>query len=50
MSKPVLIILHQERSTPGRVGHDWLAVPLTEQKPLLGICLTRLEHLIFTTY
>ena len=89
MSKPVLIILHQEHSTPGRVGHhfkargipmdvrrprlgeplpetiaehagvvvfggpmsandsddfvrseiDWLAVPLQEQKPLLGICL-----------
>ncbi|MFY9827918.1 MAG: glutamine amidotransferase [Rhodoplanes sp.] len=89
MSKPVLIILHQEHSTPGRVGHhfkacgvpmdvrrprfgerlpetlaehagvvvfggpmsandpddfvryeiDWLAVPLREQKPLLGICL-----------
>ena len=89
MTKPVLIILHQEHSTPGRVGHhlkacgipldvrrprfgdplpdtlaehagavvfggpmsandpddyvrqeiDWLAVPLREQKPLLGICL-----------
>ncbi|MGA8294443.1 MAG: glutamine amidotransferase, partial [Rhodoplanes sp.] len=89
MSKPVLIILHQEHSTPGRVGQhfkacgvpmdvrrprfgerlpetlaehagvvvfggpmsandpddfvryeiDWLAVPLREQKPLLGICL-----------
>lgn len=89
MSKPVLLILHQEHSTPGRVGHhfkargvpvdvrrprfgdalpdtlaghtgvvvfggpmsandpddfvryeiDWLAVPLKEQKPLLGICL-----------
>lgn len=89
MTKPVLIILHQEHSTPGRVGQhlkavgipldvrrprfgdplpdtlaehsgavvfggpmsandpddfvrqeiDWLAVPLREQKPLLGICL-----------
>lgn len=87
--KPVLIILHQERSSPGRVGHlllekglsldirrpvlgdplpatleehagavvfggpmsvndneafirleiDWLSVPLTENKPFLGICL-----------
>jgi GMP synthase (glutamine-hydrolysing) len=87
--KPVLIVLHQEMSTPGRVGHhlhargfpldirrpalgdplpaglsdhaavvlfggpmsandetefirreiDWLAVPLKEQKPFLGICL-----------
>src|ERR1700730_8565488 len=86
---PILIILHQEHSTPGRVGHllkarghaldarrprfgdplprtmagyagaivfggpmsangeedfirreiDWLAVPLKEQKPLLGLCL-----------
>lgn len=86
---PVLLILHQERSTPGRVGHhlkargvpmdvrrprfgeplpatlaghagvvvfggpmsandpddfirneiDWLAAPLREEKPLLGICL-----------
>src|SRR5450432_382836 len=86
---PVLIVLHQETSTPGRVGNalralghpldirrprfgdalpetldghagavifggpmsandpdeyvrreiDWLAVPLREQKPLLGICL-----------
>jgi GMP synthase (glutamine-hydrolysing) len=86
---PVLIILHQELSTPGRVGHhlrargipvdirrpalgdplpetlsghagvvvfggpmsandetdfirsetDWLAVPLSERKPFLGICL-----------
>jgi GMP synthase (glutamine-hydrolysing) len=89
MSKPVLLILHQEHSIPGRVGHhfkargipmdirrprfgdplpetlaehagavvfggpmsandpddfvrqeiDWLAVPLAERKPLLGICL-----------
>jgi GMP synthase (glutamine-hydrolysing) len=89
MTKPVLLILHQEHSTPGRVGHhfkargipmdvrrprfgeplpdtlaghagvvvfggpmsandpddfvrneiDWLAVPLKEEKPLLGICL-----------
>lgn len=89
MTKPILLILHQERSTPGRVGHyfkargipldvrrprfgdplpatlasnagavvfggpmsandpddfirteiDWLAVPLAEHKPLLGICL-----------
>lgn len=89
MTKPVLLILHQERSTPGRVGHhlkargvpmdvrrprfgeplpatlaghagvvvfggpmsandpddfirneiDWLAAPLREEKPLLGICL-----------
>jgi len=87
--KPVLIVLHQERSSPGRVGQeltrmgfpldirrpplgdplpetldhhsgavvfggpmsandevdhiraetDWLAVPLRENKPLLGICL-----------
>lgn len=87
--KPVLIILHQEHSSPGRVGHlllekgfsldirrpvlgdplpatldghagavvfggpmsandeedyvrreiDWLSVPLTENKPFLGICL-----------
>ncbi|WP_426233436.1 glutamine amidotransferase [Pararhizobium sp. DWP3-4] len=87
--KPVLIVLHQERSSPGRVGHlllenglsldirrpmlgdplpatldghagavvfggpmsanddedyvrreiDWLSVPLSENKPLLGICL-----------
>ncbi|MEK1928334.1 MAG: glutamine amidotransferase [Pararhizobium sp.] len=86
---PVLIILHQERSSPGRVGHlllekgfsldirrpaldeplpatledhagavvfggpmsangdedfirreiDWLSVPLSENKPFLGICL-----------
>ena len=89
MNKPALIILHQENSTPGRVGHhlqargvpldvrrprfgdplpetldhhcgavvfggpmsandsddfvrreiEWLAVPLEESKPLLGICL-----------
>src|SRR6266550_4274189 len=54
MPDPVLIILHQEHSTPGRVGQalkhrgyaldirrpiDWLAVPLAEQKPFLGICL-----------
>jgi GMP synthase (glutamine-hydrolysing) len=89
MPKPILIILHQEHSTPGRVGHalrsrgytldvrrprlgdalpdtmahhagavlfggpmsandeedfirreiDWLAVPLAEEKPFLGICL-----------
>jgi GMP synthase (glutamine-hydrolysing) len=88
-SSPVLIVLHQESSTAGRVGHalqqrgfpldirrprlgdplpasladhagvivfggpmsvndpddfihreiDWLAVPLRERKPLLGICL-----------
>lgn len=87
--RPVLVVLHQEMSTPGRVGHylksrgyeldarrpvlgeelpetladhsgvvvfggpmsandetdfikretDWLAVPLKEQKPFLGICL-----------
>jgi GMP synthase (glutamine-hydrolysing) len=87
--KPVLIVLHQEQSSPGRVGHlllekglsldirrpvlgdplpatlqrhagaivfggpmsanddidyirreiDWLSVPLTENKPFLGICL-----------
>lgn len=87
--QPVLIVLHQERSSPGRVGHmliekgfpldirrpvlgdrlpstleahagavvfggpmsandpdpfvrtetDWLAVPLKENKPYLGICL-----------
>src|ERR1700694_4341178 len=86
---PVLIVLHQETSTPGRVGNalralghpldirrprfgdalpetldghagavifggpmsandpedyvrreiDWIAVPLREQRPLLGICL-----------
>jgi GMP synthase (glutamine-hydrolysing) len=89
MSKPVLLILHQEHSTPGRVAQhlkvlgvptdirrpcrgeplpetlaehagavifggpqsandphehirretEWIAVPLEEQKPLLGICL-----------
>jgi GMP synthase (glutamine-hydrolysing) len=89
MTKPVLIVLHQEHSTPGRVGNllksrgipldirrprfgeplpatlaehagavvfggpqsandedefvrreiDWLAVPLRERKPYLGICL-----------
>lgn len=89
MSLPVLIVLHQEHSTPGRVGNllknrgvpldirrprfgeplpetleqhagavvfggpqsandkdefvrreiDWLAVPLKEKKPYLGICL-----------
>src|SRR6202167_4189782 len=87
--RPVLIVLHQETSTPGRVGNvlralghgldirrprfgdsrpetleehagavsfggpmsandpyeyvrreiDWIAVPLSEQRPLLGICL-----------
>ena len=87
--RPVLIVLHQETSTPGRVGNvlralghgldirrprfgdplpetleehagavvfggpmsandpddyvrreiDWIAVPLREQRPLLGICL-----------
>ena len=72
---PVLIVLHQETSTPGRVGNvlralghrldirrprfgdslpetldghagavirreiDWIAVPLREQRPFLGICL-----------
>jgi GMP synthase (glutamine-hydrolysing) len=86
---PVLIVLHQERSTPGRIGHhllarghtldirrpalgdtlpetlaehsgvvifggpmsandetdfirretEWLAVPLEEKKPFLGVCL-----------
>lgn len=89
MTSSVLVVLHQEHSTPGRLGHalaargfaldirrprfgdplpetladhagalvcggpmsandpddyirqeiDWLAVPLKEQKPLLGICL-----------
>jgi GMP synthase (glutamine-hydrolysing) len=89
MPQPILIVLHQERSTPGRVGHtlsqlgygldvrrprfgdplpptlrehsgaiifggpmsandeddfirreiDWIAVPLKEDKPFLGICL-----------
>jgi GMP synthase (glutamine-hydrolysing) len=89
MTAPILIILHQEHSTPGRLGHaligrgftldirrprfgeplpatmaehsgavifggpqsandedefirretDWLAVPLKEGKPFLGICL-----------
>jgi GMP synthase (glutamine-hydrolysing) len=89
MTKPVLIVLHQEHSSPGRIGHhfntrgipldirrprfgdplpdtlaehsgavifggpmsandpdefigreiDWCAVPLTEKKPFLGICL-----------
>jgi len=89
MSAPILIVLHQEHSTPGRVGHalrnrgyaldirrprfgdplpetmerhagavifggpqsandeedfvrreiEWLAVPLREHKPFLGICL-----------
>jgi GMP synthase (glutamine-hydrolysing) len=88
-NQPVLIVLHQENSTPGRVGHtlqgrgypldirrprygdplpetmaehagavifggpmsandthgfirreiDWLAVPLKEKRPFLGICL-----------
>ena len=88
-SHPVLIVLHQESSTPGRIGHalkrrgfaldvrrprfgdplpatmaghagaiifggpmsandkddavrreiDWIAVPLNERKPFLGICL-----------
>ena len=87
--RPVLLVLHQELSTPGRVGHylakrgvpldirrprfgdplpetlaehagavifggpqsandnedfvrreiDWIAVPLAEKKPFLGICL-----------
>ena len=89
MFQPLLIVLHQENSTPGNVGHalrqrgytldirrprygdplpeslaehsgavifggpmsandadeyvrreiDWIAVPLKEQKPFLGICL-----------
>jgi GMP synthase (glutamine-hydrolysing) len=89
MRQPILIILHQEHSTPGRVGYalqqlgfaldvrrprfgdplpttlsehtgavifggpmsandeddfirreiDWIAVPLKEEKPFLGICL-----------
>src|SRR6516225_3742671 len=88
MRPPILIVLHQETSTPGRLGHalrqrgypldvrrprfgdplpetmaghsaitfggpmsandttdfirreiDWLAVPLKEKKPFLGICL-----------
>ena len=89
MLQPILIVLHQENSTPGRVGHalrergypldmrrprfgdplpdtmaehagaiifggpmsandtddfirreiDWIAVPLREKKPFLGICL-----------
>ena len=89
LKKPVLIVLHQEMSTPGRVGHylkaqgyaldarrpalgeplpatltehsgvvvfggpmsandvddyvrreiEWIAVPLREQRPFLGICL-----------
>ena len=89
MSQPVLIVLHQEHSTPGRIGQalssrgipldirrprfneplpktlkdhagavifggpqsandtdefirreiDWLAVPIEERKPFLGICL-----------
>src|SRR5262249_55328785 len=89
MLQPILIVLHQETSTPGRIGHalrqrgypldvrrprfgdplpetmaghagaitfgrpmsandttdflgreiDWLAVPLREKKPFLGICL-----------
>ncbi len=88
-SRPVLAVLHQEHSTPGRIGHylaklgvpldirrprfgdplpktlaehagavifggpqsandtddfvrreiDWIAVPLAEKKPFLGICL-----------
>lgn len=87
--KPILVVLHQESSTPGRVGHklrargyeldicrpalgctlpetleghdgvvifggpdsayddapylktetDWIAVPLREEKPFLGLCL-----------
>jgi GMP synthase (glutamine-hydrolysing) len=89
MPQPLLVVLHQENSTPGRVGHalqqrgfaldirrprygdalpatlaghagaiifggpmsandaddfvrreiDWIAVPLREKKPFLGICL-----------
>jgi len=89
MTAPILIILHQEHSTPGRIGHglrqrgftldvrrprygdalpetlaahagaiifggpmsandeedfirretEWLAVPLKEEKPFIGICL-----------
>src|SRR3977135_1495431 len=89
MVQPCLILLHQENSTPGRIGHalkergvpldirrprygdpmpetmaehrgaiifggsmsaneqddlarreiDWIAVPLKERKPFLGICL-----------
>ena len=89
MTRPCLIVLHQESSTPGRIGHalrergvpldirrprygdplpdsmdehvgaiifggpmsandaddfvrreiDWIAVPLEEKKPFLGICL-----------
>ena len=89
MAEPILIVLHQETSSPGRVGHalcqrghrldlrrprfgdplpetmsnyagaiyfggpmsandtddfvrreiNWLAVPLKEKKPFLGICL-----------
>src|SRR5215831_18536120 len=89
MLQPILIVLHQETSTPGRIGHalrqrgypldvrrprfgdplpetmaghagaitfggpmsandttdfirreiDWLALPLREKKPFLGICL-----------
>ena len=89
MQQPILIVLHQEHSTPGRIGHalgqlgfpldvrrprfgealpptlrdhsaaiifggpmsanddtdfirretEWIAVPLKDNKPFLGICL-----------
>ena len=39
MSKPVLLILHQEHSTPGRVGHHFKArgVPVDMRRPASAI-------------
>ena len=41
MSKPVLLILHQEHSTPGRVGHHFKArgVPVDVRRPRFGDAL-----------
>jgi len=38
MTRPVLIVLHQEQSTPGRVGHYFQAhgIPLDIRRPRLG--------------
>jgi len=38
MTPPVLIVLHQEQSAPGRVGHYFKAhgIPLDIRRPLLG--------------
>lgn len=47
MTKPVLLILHQENSTPGRIGHYLVArgVPLDIRRPRLGDPLPEtLEH------